>query len=92
MISRQLHRSVLIRWLYGEKEEIMNDLKNWGFRRPYCSPDTGSILAKTGEEALKLVNFMYGSCGGTTVYCAETGERYINKYGKAKKIGINEAV
>ncbi len=51
-------------------------MKNWAFRRPYCNPASGFVLAKTGQEAIKLLNYAYGYCIGTTVFCAETDETY----------------
>lgn len=49
-------------------------LKAWAFRRPYCTPEGGILVAKTATEAIALVNAAYGCASGTTVYCAETGE------------------
>jgi len=45
----------------------MDDMKNWSFNRPYCSPNSGFVMARTGEEAIALVNGAYGYCSGTNV-------------------------
>lgn len=61
-------------------------MKNWAFRRPYCSPVAGFVQADSGEQALKLVNYAYGSCGRTSVFCAKTGEEFIDDYGNVYQI------
>lgn len=54
----------------------MKEFKTWAFRRPFCSPSTGTLQAKTGKEALKLVHYMYGFASDTEVYCMETEEKH----------------
>ncbi len=54
-------------------------IKIWGFKRPYCNPEHGTVMAKTAVEAQKLISFLYGFCGKQTIYCAETDERLTAK-------------
>ena len=49
-------------------------MKSWAFNRPYCNPPSGNVLAKTANEAIKLVHYMHGFASDTSVFCAETGE------------------
>ena len=58
---------------------ILMEFKNWGFKRPYCSPGSGIVLAKTGDEAYKLVQWTYGYVNDLQLYCAETGEFFPPK-------------
>ena len=53
-----------------------NATKTWAFKRPYCSPSSGCVLAKTSDEAMKLIYYMYGVASNTEIYCAETEEQY----------------
>lgn len=56
-----------------------NELKTWAFKRKSCEPSSGGfVLAKTGKEALLLVNYAYGYITDTTLFCAETGEIVCN--------------
>ena len=57
-----------------------NRLRSWAFKRPYCKPSAGFVLARSGAEALKLLNFAYGFCTDAKVYCAETNEQASQEY------------
>lgn len=54
-------------------------IKVWAFNRPYCSPASGTIQAKTGEEAMDLLHKAYGFASNSVVYCAETKETFTDK-------------
>ncbi len=54
----------------------MTKLKSWAFRRPFCVPAGGFVLAKTGSEAIELINYAHGYASHTSIFCAETGEKY----------------
>lgn len=55
-------------------------LRIWSYRRPDCDPSGGTVLAKTGSEALKLLNYAHGFCTGCSVYSAETGEKHSQNW------------
>jgi hypothetical protein len=56
-----------------------NGIKSWAFKRPRCNPASGNMLAKTADEAIKLVHYAHGFASNTEVYCAENDERKIDK-------------
>lgn len=57
------------------QKKLDERMKSWGFKRPYCNPSSGNVLAYSADEAIKLVHFMHGFTSNTEVYCAETNER-----------------
>ena len=59
---------------------MTDNMKSWGFKRPYCKPASGNILAKTSDEAIKLAHYINGFASNTEVYCAETGETKTDKH------------
>ncbi len=59
------------------RKQKTSSLKSWAFSRPYCSPEGGNVVAKTPQEAIKLVHYAYGFASDTSVYCAETGETFV---------------
>lgn len=61
-------------------------IRSWAYRRDGYSPDSGNVLAKTAKEALKLVHFMHGYASNTTVFCAETGEKWVDTYKGIRRV------
>lgn len=60
----------------------MKTLKSFAFRRPYCSPPSGFVTAYTGPEALELVHYAHGYADRTRVFCALTGEEWLEESGQ----------
>jgi len=54
-------------------------IKSWAFKRPYCTPEAGFVIAVTSGEAIKLIHYAYGFASGTEVYCALTGEKKVDE-------------
>lgn len=57
------------------REVEVGELRSWAFQRPYMHTAGGVVLARSAKEALELVEYAYGSCTDTSVYCPSTGER-----------------
>ena len=49
-------------------------LLSWAFRRPYCQPASGIVMAYSMDEARSLVEAAYGHCSDLYLYCPATGE------------------
>lgn len=67
----------LLKTIQKLKED--NSMKSWAFSRPYCSPTSGILQAKTADEAIDLIHKAYGFASNTSVYCSETKERKTDK-------------
>jgi hypothetical protein len=61
-----------------KKKRKYSHLRSWAVSRHYCNPRGVNVLARSGKEALKLVNHMYGYASGVA-YCAETKEEVVQR-------------
>ena len=66
---------------------MSEELKSYGFKRPFCAPEKGNITAKSEKEALELVQWTYGYCSGTTVKCFEE-DKVVEKLSDEDKNAI----
>lgn len=60
-------------------------MTNYAFRRPYCSPSGGFVLANSPAEAIDLINHAFGYTD-TTVYDPETKIKWLGENGKITQV------
>lgn len=58
----------------------------WAYKRPYCSPPSGNVMAETAKEAFRLIHFMHGYASGTRVFCARTDEEWVDDYRGVRRV------